>query len=332
MSSIYELNKVIGLSNNVLIIQADNPDADSLASSLALESILEDMGKHTQMFCSVDMPGYLKYLNGWDRVNNEIIEDFDISIIVDTSAASLLTGIDKLPQKSQIISKPTIVLDHHADVECDIACANIVINDKEVVSTGELIYSIAKKLNWNISVETGEFIMTSILADSMGLTTSNTTPKTYIVMSELLKLGVNRTKLEDTRREFNKMPVSIFRYKAELMTRTELIEEYLALLVIPQQEINDYSPLYNPGPLIQPEHLQTEGVKISLVLKSYDSGRVTGTIRCNYGTPIAAKLAKKFGGGGHEYAAGFKLEGAKVDEVKNDCIRVVRELTTEVDA
>src|SRR5690606_15438866 len=118
------------------------------------------------------------------------------------------------------------------------------INDSSKSSTGELIYSIAKSIGWPLPKDAAEFIMTSILADTMGLTTNNTTADTYRVMAELVESGVSRPRLEEQRRAFNKMQPVIFKYKAELIERTEIIDDKLAIVVIPQQEINDYSPLY----------------------------------------------------------------------------------------
>jgi nanoRNase/pAp phosphatase (c-di-AMP/oligoRNAs hydrolase) len=138
---------------------------------------------------------------------------------------------------------------------------------------------------------------------------------------------VNRPNLEEKRRAFNRMPITIFRYKAELIKRTELLSSNrLALVTVPQTEINEFSPLYNPAPLIQGDHLQTEGVLISIVLKTYDSGRITAAIRSNNDAPIAGKLALTFGGGGHEYSAGFKVEGQTLADLKANCLERVEEL------
>lgn len=329
MTEVEQIKQIIENANRLLIIQADNPDADSLASSLALESILHEMGKEPMMFCGIDMPAYLKYLPGWDRVEREVPAQFDASIIVDTSTISLLEQLQNSGSQGWVASKPCIVLDHHAESAGDIPFAAVTINDPGKVSTGELIYSLVKELGWPLSIDTGEYIMTSILADSMGLATESTTPASYRVMAELVELGVNRPKLEEQRRAFSKMHTEIFRYKGRLIERTELVNDgKLALVVIPQQEINDYSPLYNPAPLIQGDHLQTEGVLISVVIKSYDSGRITAAIRCNQGAGVASQLAEHFGGGGHNYAAGFKLEGKPLEEVKKQVIQKTSELLT----
>jgi phosphoesterase RecJ-like protein len=316
-----QIKDLVGNANKIVIIQADNPDADSLGSALALESILGDGGKEPFMYCALDVPEYLRHMPGWDRVNKELPVQFDLSIIVDTSTITLLEKLDASAQRALVVKKPCIVLDHHAGVPCDIPYATVVINDDSKVSTGELIYSISKELNWPLGIPAMEYIMNSILADSMGLSTENTTAQTYRVMAELVEAGVNRPKLEEQRRLLNKMPMVIFRYKAELIKRAEFMADgSLGIVIIPQQEINDFSPLYNPAPLIQNDLLQTEGVKISIVLKSYDSGRITAAIRSNTAAPIAAELAKQFGGGGHAYAAGFKVEGKPLNEIKSRCI------------
>jgi nanoRNase/pAp phosphatase (c-di-AMP/oligoRNAs hydrolase) len=99
---------------------------------------------------------------------------------------------------------------------------------------------------------------------------------------------------------------------------------------VPQEEINQYSPLYNPAPLIQADTLQTRGVEVAIVFKTYDSGKVTGAIRCNPSAPIAAGLAERFGGGGHKFASGFKVtDGRRPDDVKKECLELAGKLLNE---
>ncbi|HET6863903.1 MAG TPA: hypothetical protein VFH37_01760, partial [Candidatus Saccharimonadales bacterium] len=63
-----KIQSQVSQASHVVIIQADNPDADSLASSLALEQILGDLGKDVTLYCGVDLPSYLSYVSGADRV------------------------------------------------------------------------------------------------------------------------------------------------------------------------------------------------------------------------------------------------------------------------
>jgi phosphoesterase RecJ-like protein len=322
------IQEIIANSKHVVVIQADNPDADSLGSALAMESLLANLGKEVSLYCAVDMPTYLKYMTGWDRVSKEIPRKFDASIIVDASTMTLLEQFEPAEISGIYSSKPCVVLDHHAITDHPIPFVDIIINDTEVSSAGELIYNLGKQLDWPFSVDTYNFIASSILGDTQGLTNELAKPQTYRVMADLIDNGVNRTELEEIRRDASKMPKVIFRYKADLINRTELyVEDKLAIVVVPQHEINEFSPLYNPGPLIQGDILQTQGVQVAIVLKQYDSGKITASIRANYGFAVAGKIAEHFGGGGHKYASGFKITNNKpLNEVKSECIEIASQL------
>lgn len=334
-NDILTIKQLVDEAKTILIIQADNPDGDSLASSLALEQILHKLGKEPIMYCGVDMPSYLRYLSGWDRVSNELPTSFDMSIIVDTSSVKLLEKLGAEGKLGWLGAKPCVVLDHHQTTEASdkIEFATAYINDSTVSSTGELLYKLAKQTGWDIDNIAGEFIMTAILSDSQGLTNSLATAETYRVMAELTEAGVDRPLLEEKRREFGKMTQAIFRYKAELIARTQFASDgRIAYLAIPQKEIIEYSPQYNPAPLIQPDILQTEGVAIAIVFKQYDGGRVTAAIRCNNGFAIGDKLAEHFGGGGHAYASGFKkTDGTSLEAIQAECIKYATTLLDNLD-
>lgn len=322
------IQTLFGKATKIVIIQADNPDGDSLASTLALEEILGDMGKQTYLYCGVDIPGYLKHISGWDRVSKDIPAQFDLSIIVDTSALVLLEKLETSRFRGWVASRPVIVLDHHAGVVCDIPYASLVINDAEAVATGEVIYKLTQQHGWALNLQAKTHIATSILSDSLGLTSEGTSHVTYRIMADLIESGVDRPALEEARRAFMKMPEPVFRYKARLIERTEILNKgKIAMVDIPHEELMEYSPLYNPAPLIQTDMLQTEGVLVAVVLKHYRDGKITGSIRCGHGAGIAADLAKSFGGGGHVYAAGFKItNGQPFNEVKSACIEQATEL------
>ena len=127
------------------------------------------------------------------------------------------------------------------------------------------------------------------------------------------------------------MVPEIFRYKGRLIERAELWHDNrIATVTIPQTEITQYSPLYNPAPLIQNDLLQTTGVQLAVVFKQYADGKITAAIRSNPGFGIAGKLADHFGGGGHDFASGFKItSGRPFNEVKSECISTALALLTE---
>lgn len=327
------VKSIIDNAKTIVVLQADNPDADSLGSSLALEHLLGSMGKNVHLYCAVDMPGYLHYLRGWDRVSRELPKQFDASIIVDASTLTLFEKLQQNGEKGWIAAKPSVVLDHHGTVENRIDFATVSVLDAQASSCSEVIYNLAKQLEWHITPEIGEYLMTGILADTQGLANDLARAHTYRVMAELVELGVNRPALEEQRREYNRMPEAIFRYKAKLIERTDIIANgRIAYVTVPQPEINTYSPLYNPVPLIQNDMLGTSGVQLAIVFKQYDDGKVTAAIRGNVGYGVADKLAEHMGGGGHPYASGFKVEhGRPFNEIKSECIEFATQLLDNLD-
>ena len=304
-----QIKSLIDTAQHVVVIQADNPDGDSLGSALALEEILGALSKTVDMYCGVDVPYYTHYLPGWSRVSKDLPKDFDLSIIVDTSTTTLLDKLLQQPQAHVLHERPCIVLDHHQTANKDIPFATTTINAADVSSTGELIYHLAHYCDWPINETAGESIMTAVLGDTQGLSNSLTLPSTYRALADLVEQGVNRPALEARRREFNSMPESVFYYKAKLIERTRLYDDgRVAVVVIPQSEIIEFSPLYNQPQLIQFDILQIDTVELVVIIKQYDTGIHTGAVRANYGSTYAGALAKQFGGGGHDYVSGFKTD------------------------
>lgn len=321
------IQEIINKSHNIVIVQADNPDADSLASALLLEQILSDLGKNAFLYCGVAMPTYLRYITGWDRVQDILPPKFDASMIVDTSAIILLERLQKTQSIGWLKAKPCVVIDHHTDSQSTIDFAEVNYI-KKAVATGEVIYELAAMQKWNLNQVAKDMVMTSIMSDSLGLTSEGTSARSIEIVAELVKTGVSIPKLENARRKLQKKSPELLRYKADLLKRVDYSDDgRIAYLSIPWEEIEKYSHEYNPSVLVLDEMRMVEKVALAIAFKTYPDGKITAKLRANYGFPVAAKLAESYGGGGHPYAAGFKVTDAKpYNELKSDCIKKAQSL------
>ena len=302
-----KIRKLLKSAENIAVIQAENPDGDSLGSALALEEILGDAGKRVSLYCPVEIPKYLRYFSGWDRINSELdTRHTDLYIIVDTASRILLSKVLENPNYSKVLhDKPVIVIDHHTSATPDLEFSHEMLL-AEAPATGEIIYNLAQEMEYRVSAQAAEHALGAILSDTLGLSTPNITPETFFVAGELTKLGAKSSNIEEKRREFMKKAPEILAYKGELIKRIEyFLDGKLALIHIPWDEIREYSDKYNPSVLVIDEMRLVEGVEICVALKTYPDGKLTGKIRTN--TPVAADLAGYFGGGGHAYAAGFRV-------------------------
>lgn len=297
--------EIINNAKKIIVIQAENPDGDSLGSALALEEILSDLGKEVLLYCPVDIPKYMHYIKGWDRVDRNFDTSADAAIIVDTAADVLLTKVLDAPGvRSFLDANPTLVIDHHL-TDSNLNFQHIMLGE-DCVASAEIIYNLSVKNNWPISPQAAENMMIAIMSDSLGLTSQNVTPTTYFTVGKLAEIGASNSEIEKRRHEYMKKSAEILKYKGELLERIEyFLDGKLALITIPWEEIKKYSDQYNPSILVLDEMRLVEGVELGVAIKTYPDGKLTGKLRSNM--PISETVAGYFGGGGHPYAAGFRV-------------------------
>ncbi len=324
-------------AQRIVILQPENPDADSLGTATALEEIFGELGKDVTLFCAIDMPKYLHYIAGWSRVVKEFDGKYDLAIIVDTAAEALLVKTLETPGIRHFFeTRPVIILDHHNDERDDetddagLSFPHEFFLDEKAAATSEFVYQIAKELGWSINQTAAENMLASILGDTLGLSTQSVTERTLETVLALMKLGAHPSAVEQKRREYMKKPADILEYKGELIKR---IEYYcggrLALVHIPWEDIAEYSDRYNPSVLVLDEMRLVDGVDVAIAIKTYPDQKLTGKIRSNI--PISDTIAGYFGGGGHSYSAGYKIY-EEYDVAVKDLLAAVEKILQEYDS
>lgn len=311
----------------ICIIQAENPDGDSLGSAIALDYLLD--GKDVSLYCPIDIPKYLHYFSDWSRVTNEFDYRADGYIIVDTAASILLSKLlEDTAIRNRLFSASVLVIDHHETPDDIEFTHDSIIEIRPACA--ELIYRIAKEQKMTINKEAAEAIFQGILSDTLGLTSSSVTAETFDIAADLTRLGADVSVLEDKRREFMKKSPRILDYKADLIKRIEYsLDGTLATVHIPWDDIREYSDEYNPNVLILEEMRLVEGVQVAVAIKTYPDGKITGKIRTGTEAPIADKIAGYFGGGGHPYAAGFRAYDMSYEDVVKDLVKIVPEMLAD---
>lgn len=331
------------------VIQAENPDADSLGSALALDLLLND--HEISLFCPVDIPKYLHYFEDWSRVSRDFDFNADGYIIVDTASEILLSKLLSDPAiRNRLTVSPIFVLDHH-ETEDDLPFAHQGLV-QTLPACCDLIFKVAreqgimpdpKTLNLAGSTNSSDdaeaqpdssatrfrtaaaYLLYGILSDTLGLTAATVSADTFRVCAELTDYGLDIGELDEKRREFMKKSQKILSYKGDLIKKVEYWNDgRLATVHIPWEEIQEYSNEYNPSVLILEELRLVEGVEVAVCIKTYPDGKVTGKIRSI--APVADQLAGYFGGGGHPYAAGFRTYDLSYDDTIHEIITALSQI------
>ncbi len=309
----------------ICIIQAENPDGDSLGSAIALDYILRDTENY--LYCPVDVPKYLHYFDDWSRVEIDFDYKADGYIIVDTASTILLSKLlDDTAIRNCLYTKPVLVLDHHETADdLDFPHESII---EPLPACADLIYKIAEANHLPIDKPAAEALYLAICSDTLGLVSASVTSDTMRTMAALIDLGANPAELDEHRREFMKKSQRILDYKADLIKRVEYsLDGKLATVHIPFSEIQEYSDEYNPNVLILEELRLVQGVEVAIAVKTYPDGKVTGKVRSS--VPISEQVAGYFGGGGHPYAAGFRTYDISYEDVVKDVVGILPNLLAE---
>ena len=203
---------------HICVVQAENPDGDSLGSALALEEALAD--KEVSLYCPVDIPKYMRYFEGWGRVDIEFAYKADAIIIVDTASTTLLSKLlNDGAIRNCLYSTPVLVIDHHeTEADLEFPYESII---EPTSSCCALLYKIFKDQNIAVNAQCAEDIIYGILSDTLGLTSPSTSSDDYRAVAELLDDGANIAEMEERRREFSKKSPRILDYKADLIKRVE---------------------------------------------------------------------------------------------------------------
>jgi phosphoesterase RecJ-like protein len=291
----------------ILILQPDSPDGDSLGTALGLEEILSDLGKTIVMYSYKEPEPYLHHLEGWDRVAQDLPKQFDMVILVDTGSPALIKSALE-HHFAALTAKPFFIIDHHVSrQDFGFAATQIV---EEAVSTSELVVRMAGALGWDINASAADKLASALLSDSLGLTTSGTTPDSVEALAELTRRGANLYQLHKAKREASALTPDLLHLKGKLLQSVEFyVDGKLAVAEITPDMVAKYKDITEPYTLILNEMQWTKGVELIAVFKNYGT-KINVPLRSTTGA--AGPIAEKFGGGGHPNAGAYRCKGTHV--------------------
>jgi phosphoesterase RecJ-like protein len=298
---ITKLGQLVKDAQTILVLQPDSPDGDSLGSGLGLEEILGDLGKKVVMFSYKEPEPYLRTQEGWDRISQSFPKQFDLTILVDTGSPALIKSTIE-HHFAAMTAKPFVIIDHHISRQ-DFGFTVIEIVPP-ACAAGEVVVQIALDLDWPINPAAASKLATAILADSLGLTTPDTTAHSVEMLAELVRRGANLYDLYRLKRETSALTPELLHLKGQLLSSIEFhADGKLAIAEIPPAIVEKYKDIHEPYTLILGDMQWTKGVELIAVFKNYGT-KINVPLRSTMG--YAAPMAEKFGGGGHPGAAAYR--------------------------
>ncbi len=294
---IQELNDKIARAKSILIFGHKNPDGDSLGSVLGLRRLIADnFEKNADIIYDGNLPFQYNFISGradFIYAEKAKMKNYDLVCTLDIAAQGQMGDLQKAFFDA---AKDSVKIDHHKTEE-DFAGLNIVKAD--YVATAEIIYEIARELNWKISSDVATCLYLGIYTDTDGFNFIDNS-NAFRVAAGLVDLGANARAIVPALDVSTKGDIIA---QATALANTEFFYGgKLAVVSIPN---NLYKKLDSGETVILMRLRDVKGVKALVVLKEAKSEEITVSLRSN--TLPVRVIAEKLGGGGHDFASGAKL-------------------------
>lgn len=302
-------------AQSVVLFTHVHPDGDALGSLLSMAEILESLDKKVFCYLEEAVPYLYWFLPGNERVNTSLsdLADFTeknnevIALSLDCGDCGRLgKNSDKMME-----IKPFLVIDHHTSHQ---NFGQYRWVDAARSSTGEMVYELAQHLGAPLSHEAAFNLYVAISTDTGSFCYDSTTSRTLEIAAELVREGVSPNE------------VSSYIYNNYTQQRIRLLERVLATLQLDKSETIAMihvtrNMLFESGAL--PEDVEgfidfprsIKSVEVAVFIKEGQHDTISISMRAKGRYDVAA-IARKFNGGGHRNAAGFRLPGKTVEEVR----------------
>lgn len=283
-----------------------SPDGDGIGSALALSRGLRALGKNVVILNHSKTPKNLHFML---LSNEEIITpallpaDFDpreyLSVVVDMGA------FDRLGSVLPIIEKTAglLVIDHHI-VEIPEGVSSLI--EPSACATGEIIFELLKLLKIHLDRKLAEPLYAAIETDTGGFRFSGTTPRTHILVAELLKTGIDPGRIYTE--IYEKQSAVRLRLMGEIFSTLWVSPKgKLACMELRHSMLNKLGAQIEDGDDLVNYLMTIDGVEAGFYFKELSPGRTKISCRSRNGLNLGEFLAE-WGGGGHAFAAGLLIE------------------------
>lgn len=316
-----EIADVIISNKHFLICSHAHPDGDGIGSTLALGLALEKMGKDVVMYNEDRVPRNLDFLPGASRMRNTLdaSEVFDVTIMVDCGQPERVGEAFPPPHARGKL----ICIDHHR-TGCDEAL--ISCYDEGAASTGEVVYNILKQIGMGDDADTAKLILTTLIVDTGFFRYSNTTAHALALASELVSKGASTWDVSRNMEE-RVNPKQLKLLSSALDTIEYLLDGKMAMMVLTQQMFKAADADIEMAEEFINFPRSIDGVEVAVLIREKEGDVYKISFRSKDSVDVAA-LAGRFGGGGHEHAAGCTING-RLGVVKQIVTEAVRQVIKE---
>ena len=302
MENIDRALTAIRKAKSIAIASHRDPDGDTLGSLLALGLGLKKIGKQVYMVSIDGVPKRYEKLPGSGKIIKTTNKLCDLAVAIDCDDKEVLGKTFKIFQKAGKI----LDIDHH---EFRTPFGDINLIDYKAAAVGEIIYNILNKLKIKITPDIAQNILTSIIVETNSFRLPETSASTFKICSELMQSGVDFYSLTDMI-YWSKTKEQIL-LTGICLERCKFLEGgKIAWSRITKKDFDRVGGKDEDVDAVADDIRAIKSVRLVLLFREKDKNTLRVSLRSK-GKVNVAKLAEKYGGGGHFDVAGCRVPNTK---------------------
>lgn len=324
----HTLESMILEAKNVMIMGHQNPDIDSLGSSLGIYRLAKTLEKEAYVVTEnlgMNLGKFVDTLNAEEEYQNVIIDSKEainkiskdtLLIVVDTHKKNFVQAPELLSKTDNIV-----VIDHHRKSADFIDNAALTFQEVYASSAAELVTEIIQYVDRKIELKPIEIesLYGGIMVDTKNFT-FKTGVRTFEAAAYLRKFGVDIIKVK----KWFQADLESYNVIANIVKNAEMIDHSIAISIYDESGKNANTICAKAAD----ELLTISDITASFVIGDTGdniciSGRSIGEINVQL-------ILEKLGGGGHITLAGAQLENMTLEEAKTELINRINEYFSEI--
>lgn len=314
-----ELATIIENHQRFLLLSHVRPDGDAIGSQLGLGLTLEGLGKEVWMWNEDGVPHHLQFLPQSNRVTTPLAEGIEVDVVIclDTATRERLGASCLAAVKAPL----WLNLDHHVS---NPGYGDVNHIDVSSPAAGQIVYQLIKASLWPLPEAARDALYVAVSTDTGSFQYDSTSAATYRMAADFVEQGLKVGE------------INALTYDCQPLRRIELLRVLLKSL---QLEVDGQVAWWelDYATQVRLELLQEDseglidiirsisGVRVAVFFEELADGKIRVSLRSKERAVDVCQVALRYGGGGHQMAAGIRMTGDLVS-VRQQVISALKEM------
>ncbi|HEX6853420.1 MAG TPA: bifunctional oligoribonuclease/PAP phosphatase NrnA [Candidatus Polarisedimenticolaceae bacterium] len=316
--------KVVDRARSIAIVTHVNPDGDAIGSEVGIARYLLAVGKHVRVINQDATPETLRFLEEkgpaaepYDPATHDpVFESVDLVLLVDNSAPDRLGRVEPVAMRH---ADKALCIDHHPTKGTP---WRFNVLEDRASATCAMIYELIHARGYVPDRACAQALYAGIATDTGFFRFNSTRAETHEIAAALLRLGAEPVRCYAEVYERNAPEYTRLLGHALASLRLQAGGK-LASVRIPLATLRECNAEHVDTSEITTPLLATDGVRVVVLFKEMDGGRVKVSLRSKGELDVHA-LATEFGGGGHRNASGIVMKARFEEAIERVLARAER--------